>query len=1183
VRSCNDSPEGWTLKRKKSLITKDHRVSLLLATCLAACCCQYAPAQTTGRIAGTIKDLTGAVVASAEVTAASKSTAEQRQATSDNFGRYVLALLPPGAYRVSILAAGFKIQVFEEITVSITETTALDVNLTVGTAAGESVTVRSADPQLQADGPQLGRVVESSYLTELPLVARNFTQVLGLYAGTAGFLTDGTSVGRNTETLSVNGARVTQNNFQINGVDVNGMGTNAAVTVPTPAPETIQEFKVQTSLYDASYGRSGGGNIQVVTRSGSDEFHGAAYEYFRNDVLNANNPFLKAAGAKRPVLRRNVFGGTLGGPIRKNTAFFFVSYQGTRETNGASAVNSLSSNVLIAPGLTEDRSETSLLSTFTPKLPNGQPATAINPAALALLNATLPNGQFAIPTPQADGRYSGSTPSVFREDQFNSNVDWRVGQNDLLALKFFFANAPQTLTLPSFRGTGPNVPGFGNDQVNNNRVAAIQHVHIFRSKLLNESRAGYTFIRNNTFPKEPIKDSDVGIARSTAGQYPGLPLIRIAPAAGGVIIGTAATIDGRATPTVATFADTLSLNQGQHFLRVGAEIRYNQINFNVPNTVRGQIDFQDFNSFLTGNTLVSTLGNGISNRNLRATDYNFFAHDQWKVVSRLTLSLGLRYELDLPTYDTLGRISTFDPSLYQPRLEVGNKGNPVGPPMGGFVQAGNVIAPYDISTLPKVSRGLLNSNDWNNLAPRIGFAYSPRDSLVVRGGYGIYYSRPSFQYISISVPVPPSYVLGIQNGAPLADPFFAVPPQNQFPTFVSGIALAGTVPDRAIRTPYFQQYNASVQVALARDLLFEMAYVGTRGEHLLRQVSINQAQLASNQNPVTNIVNGATFTQNAPADAQLRAPLQGVAINGFNQNQSSAQSTYHSMQVNLTQRLSYGLQFLAAYTWAKSMDNASGQGGGAGIGSVLNLGTTGDTGPVLGNQLNSHANRGVSDFDRTHRFVLSSVWEIPRPAFTRDSTAGHLLLSDWQLSGVIVAMSGLPIDIVDTGAGSFYGLAGGSSPLARPNFAPGATCETATRNAPDGLFFNPLAFMRPVVVAGRAIPSSGGFAFASATGTDLGIVGRNCLRGPSQLNVDLALAKRFRLTESTSLEFRAELFNLFNNVNLSNPISNFNAISPSGGKIDPSSGQVLAPGDFGRIIATSNNARIVQFALSFNF
>jgi Carboxypeptidase regulatory-like domain/TonB-dependent Receptor Plug Domain len=344
------------------------RLPLILALCFAAFC-SLAAAQTTGRIAGTIRDPTGAVVAGVKVTATSKATGEERDAAADAAGNYELALLPPGNYRVSVATTGFKTQLFDDVTVAITETTFVDATLAVADAPGESVTVYSTVPVVQRDGPQLGRVVESRLLTELPLSARNFTQILGLSPGTAGFLADGTSVGRNTQTLSTNGARVTQNNFQINGVDVNGMGTNAAVTIATPAPETIQEFKVQTSLYDATYGRSGGGNIQVVTRGGSNEFHGAAYEYFRNDVLSANNPFLKAAGVRRPVLRRNVFGGILGGPIQRDKVFFFFSYQGTRETNGASATNSLSSDVLIAPCLTNDRSEVTLLATCKPSCP----------------------------------------------------------------------------------------------------------------------------------------------------------------------------------------------------------------------------------------------------------------------------------------------------------------------------------------------------------------------------------------------------------------------------------------------------------------------------------------------------------------------------------------------------------------------------------------------------------------------------------------------------------------------------------------------------------------------------------------------------------------------------------------------------------------------------------------------
>src|SRR5438552_2262300 len=276
---------------------------------------------------------------------------------------------------------------------------------------------------------------------------------------------------------------MTQNNVQINGIDANTMGTSAAVNLAVPAPETIQEFKVQTSLYDATFGRSGGGNVQIVTKSGSNHLHGAAYEYFRNDGLNANNPFLKAANVKRPVLKRNVYGGTLGGPLWKDRAFFFTSYQGTRETNGASILNSVSSSILVAQGLTDDRSEGALLRIFSPTIPTGQ---SIDPVALALLNVKLPNGGFLIPTPQANGRYSGSAISRFREDQFNVNVDYRVNEKNWLALKFFFANAPSTLALPSFKGTGSNVPGFGANQGNNVRVFAIQDVHTFSPRIFNQ-------------------------------------------------------------------------------------------------------------------------------------------------------------------------------------------------------------------------------------------------------------------------------------------------------------------------------------------------------------------------------------------------------------------------------------------------------------------------------------------------------------------------------------------------------------------------------------------------------------------------------------------------------------------------------------------------------------------------
>jgi len=1135
---------------------------------LVACGCHCASAQTTGQIVGVVKDPAGGVVANTRVQATSNATNATSQTTTDEAGTYSFFLLPPGLYRIEIAADGFKTAVLTDVPVRITETTVADIILTIGPRT-ETIFVRGDSiPLLQTDGPQLGAAVDAQRIANLPLASRNFTQILTLSPGTAAYLPDSTAVGRNTQAISVSGARVTQNFFQINGIDATTMGTNGAILVAVPAPETIEEFKVQTSLYDARYGRSGGANIQLVTKSGGNNLHGSAFEFFRNEALDANNPFLEAAGQARPVLRRNAFGGDLGGPVRKDKAFLFASYQGTRERNAASIVNSISSDVLVDPKLTDDRSTTTLESTYQ--------IASIDPASLKLLNAKLPNGQFLIPTPQANGRYSASSPSSFQEDQFNASTDVRLSGHNSLAAKFFFANTWQFLALPSFRGTGPNVPGFGTDQTFNNRLIAIQDVHSFSPTITNEVRIGYALNTNTTTPNEPVTDAEVGISRPNSEELPGLSLIRIAPTAGGVIIGTPTSIIP-AKPFAGTLADSLTMLRRRHTFTAGMEIRYNGVNFTAQNFTRGQIDFQDFQHFLTGSTQVSTFGSGLNDRSQRAWEYSFFVQDDWRISPSFTVNLGLRYELDLPPYDTRGRLTTFDPALYLPRAQ---NGAPIGPPLGGFVQAGNVIPRFDLLGVPNVSKYIVRSIDPNNLAPRIGLAYSalPSGRFVLRAGYGIYYARATFAYASASSQLPPMFVLGVKNGAKLEAPFFNAPLQDAFPTFVPPVPLAGPAFDRGLRTPYVQQYNLGLETALNKNLVLQAAYVGAGGRKLFRQVAINQAKLASAQNPVTNAVTGQVLTSNSPADAQLRAPLQGVSITGFSLTESSAASSYDSLQLSATVRSSNHLQFLAAYTYAKSIDNASGVGGGAGISGVVNTGALNDSSSILGDQNDPRANRSLSDFDRTHRFVLSYIWRFPNPSFAGQSRSGRAVIWNWQISAILTAMSGLPIDVVDTGAGSFYGLANGVNALARPSLITGTTCTDAIKNVPAGYFFNSSVFARPVVQKDQTIPSSGGRATASATGTDIGDVGRNCLRGPQQVNLDFSLAKLFPVSESQALEFRAEFFNLFNHPNLANPISNLNAAS-----IYPTTGQVISAGSFGRIISTSNNPRIIQLALKFNF
>ena len=303
-------------------------VRLLAAKCVVALCASvcFPQSPTTGRIVGTVVDQNGGRVVWAEIMVENESTGDERQTKTDKEGNYTVPLLPPGQYSVTIRASGFRPTVFRRVQVVITETTTVDAHVVPSGPDTESILIDSA---LQRDGPQLGRVIDSRAVSELPLATRNFTQILALSSGTSVALPDNTALGRNSQNVSVNGSRVTQNDFEINGIDANNLTTNAASLLAVPAPETIHEFKLQTSLYDATFGRAGGGNLQAVTKVGSNDFHATAYEYFLNDALNSNNPFLKAASVARPKLQSNIFGALIGGPLKSNRLFFFASYQDT--------------------------------------------------------------------------------------------------------------------------------------------------------------------------------------------------------------------------------------------------------------------------------------------------------------------------------------------------------------------------------------------------------------------------------------------------------------------------------------------------------------------------------------------------------------------------------------------------------------------------------------------------------------------------------------------------------------------------------------------------------------------------------------------------------------------------------------------------------------------------------------
>ncbi|HEV8168183.1 MAG TPA: carboxypeptidase-like regulatory domain-containing protein, partial [Pyrinomonadaceae bacterium] len=365
--------------------------SILTFLFIIMCCVANAFAQGgTGQLSGNVVDANGAVVAGANIKLTSLTTSQDREATTNDAGDFVFTLLPAGAYKLEITATGFRTVVVDEVRINVTQTTTLPIRLDAATVSG-MVTINAEPPLVQRETSQVGRTIEEQTIRQLPLPTRNFQQLLTLSPGTSSSVANNTELGRGDAIISVNGQRTTSNNVRINGIDANSIGTNSTPNIAVPATDSLQEFIVQTSLYDASQGRNAGGNVEAITKSGENGFHGNAYYFLRNDALNANDFFLNAAGRPRPTLKRHQFGGTLGGPIIREKLFFFGSYQGTRERNGASLNNSLMSPT-IPPQLTDNnRTVAGLATAFS------LPAAAINPVIVSVLNARLPNGQFLIP------------------------------------------------------------------------------------------------------------------------------------------------------------------------------------------------------------------------------------------------------------------------------------------------------------------------------------------------------------------------------------------------------------------------------------------------------------------------------------------------------------------------------------------------------------------------------------------------------------------------------------------------------------------------------------------------------------------------------------------------------------------------------------------------------------------
>ncbi|MFI5094065.1 MAG: carboxypeptidase regulatory-like domain-containing protein [Candidatus Acidiferrales bacterium] len=1161
--------------------SRTHRVSysspLLLCATLVAFILFVTPAKTaaqsagTGALSGIVTDPSGSSIAAAQVTVTSDSSGEVRTVSTNSIGAFTVPLLLPGAYRVDVTKDGFRTATVPHVQIIVTETNALNVRLEVGQVS-EKVIVEAQVTQLQTESSTLGRVTTSEQVETLPLAMRNFTQIIGLNPGVSAEIANAGELGRggggNNQDPTVSaGNWASDNNFQMNGVGVNDIQQSGyfSAGVAIPNPDTIEEFKVQTGQYDASYGRNAGANVDVITKGGTNDYHGTAWEYFRNNDMNANTFFGNSHHQPRPILKQNQFGGDFGGPIKRDKLQFFTSYQGTRQKNGLDL--NCSSTIQQAP-LTNDRSQAALGALFagqsgvfggTAIAANGS---NINPVALALLNLKLPNGQYLIPTPQtynlslpfdAQGSLSFSQACPFTENQFMTNADYEMSAKSKLSARFFFANSGITYTLPQTNLTGGgSPPGAPVNLTQNFRNFSLTHTYIISPTLLNEAELGFhrifaTFAQAQSFSWSQVGASVVPFDNN-------IPAIAID---GGGTTGLSLGGNGQnvlIAENTFTFQDSVSWTHGKHNFRFGAGLsreQNNQIGFHY---LSGAL-FLSWADFMLGlpGTPVANGGNGspagVGNvflsldllgqfdRAYRDWEVWNYVQDDFKVTKRLTVNLGIRYDRIGDFGDALGRNSGFDASIANPN-----------PPAAGTL-AGTTVPNNYAGTVPPGVKQLNNDfglngigqNTWN---PRLGFAYQlpwTHDRVVLRGGYGVYHSRSTGQPFLQLISAPPYGDFRIFEATSAASFSLQQPLPLTSPTFPAFIPYSPTTSNAIttfepnFRPPMVQEYSLGTQTQITPSLVLEVGYSGARGLHLIDIRSINQADLASATNPIRG------ETTNTLANLPLRVPYEGFSSNSMTQIESSGASWYNALLVSLNKRFSHGLQAQVSYTFSRDMSTTFGSTAGPNGGSVF------------GNQNVPASRYGLDNFIRPHRLIINYSYQLPKPRW--ENAFAQQALGGWSLQGVTTFQTGHYLTVTTTNGASVYGIATDRAQLSG-TCKPGQYVNSGSITSKLNNYINAKCFTTPPVVG------------ADGVATGFGNSGVGILQGPSELNFDFSLIKLFplhKIRDSANLEFRSEFFNIFNHPLFQDPDVNFG---------DPT---------FGQITNTYGNPRIIQLALKLTF
>ncbi len=1126
----------------------------------------------TGALTGTVTDPTGAVVVNATVLATNVANNESRTATTGADGSYKFSLLPPGVYKVSFAASGFKTVQVPAVTIATTETSVRNQKLQVGSAS-ENVEVTAGGEILQTATSTLGSLIGATTMTALPLTSRNFTQILGLSAGAVGSVNNAAAIGRGTTDVSTNGVSTAGTNIQLDGVSDNNWARAATSNDQNiyggssiPNADAIQEFVVQTSTYDASYGRDPGANINVVTKSGTNQLHGTAFEFIRNSALNASEYFSKSS-----LLNQNQFGGTVGGPIKKDKVFFFASYQGTRQTNG---ISSAASYTPWLPGLTNDRTAAGIATATDPSsgleycqetAGIGCDGTGVDPVALKILQIPGYNGMWGkYFFPAGSGPTSFDIPATFTEDQVLGNLDYVISPKHTLSWREMFSRDPQTdpMTWNGFTLGDPSVDFYRNF----NEVARLTSV--LSNTFTNEVRiSGQRMLADLTDNPPPgATPADLGMtAVNPEEQYaPSLTFL------------TGLQIFNDFTPVNSPVnsyqvADQIAWSHGKHTIRAGFEVEKVQHNLLYTGFERGWVFFTGLGEFLQGSPFMCPLcvdgpPEGVVH-GYRINDLDGYAQDDWKVSQRVTVNLGLRWEyFGFPT-DKYGNLTNIDPDLMSTAATQTGPMNS-GPGLIGYIVPDNYMK-WPGRTAPPAGV-IMSSTGYSfgnpprtGFSPRIGFSWQAAPKVVVRGGFGLFNDLIGEDGMIHGVEQGPPYSAtlsyGPGSGHTLENPFASSFTLGQFPSRWSNMACdplgvtctgatsglsAPFIPPQ-LKIPVTRQYDLNVQYEFAPSWMLQLAYVGSSGINLFDEYrDENVAQIASPSNPINGQI------ANTMANIPLRVPILGYQSGGLQASSFDGITRYNSLQVTLKKDFSHGLQMQAAYTWSKDLTDLqqSGQ-------------VPGEYVANTNNPDNILAQYGPAVWERPQRLSVYYLYNLP---FTNYPGALGKLVNDWTLSGTTIAQDGSPLTMYDSAGGSIYGLSTSTAELCPGMKASQMLAHVSHQQAALTGFFNAAAFCNEPTIG---------------NGTGFGNSPIGAVLGPGQFNWDAALQKNFKITERQAFEFRAEFYNFPNHTQFNNPIAgNEQQVSlarlPNGN---------VAPTDQSPLSSTSVNPRLIQFGLKYSF